>query len=115
MRSFFGAWDGPEGRPVITALLRTAVGDGPSTTMLRQFLTDAVVRPLTRALPGDDPELRATLAVSQMVGVAMMRYVLHMEPVASATVDDLVPMLAPVVQTHLTGPTPPLHRTASRE
>ena len=50
-----------------------------------------------------DAQLRATLVGSQLIGLAMMRYIGHIEPLASATVDELVAALGPTVQRYLTG------------
>ncbi len=51
-----------------------------------------------------DAELRAELAAAQLVGIAMIRYVIRIEPLASADPEDIVRRVAPVVQGHLTGP-----------
>jgi hypothetical protein len=40
---------------------------------------------------------------SQLVGLVMTRYVLCIEPLASATADELVEALAPTLQRYLTG------------
>jgi hypothetical protein len=44
------------------------------------------------------PPLRLTGAASQMMGLAMVRYVLAAEPMASATDDEVVELVAPVIQ-----------------
>jgi hypothetical protein len=54
-------------------------------------------------LPPEEAELRAELAAAQLVGVAMLRYVIKMEPLASADTERIVERVAPVVQGHLTG------------
>ena len=51
----------------------------------------------------DRPELRASIAASQVVGLAMARYVVRLEPVASATADELAPVLGATVQRYLAG------------
>ena len=50
----------------------------------------------------DDP-LRVTLAASQMVGVAMLRYVVGLEPLASADVTTILDHVAPTLHHHLFG------------
>jgi hypothetical protein len=40
------------------------------------------------------------------VGTALLRYVIKLEPLASAAPEELVARLSPVVQHHLTGPLP---------
>lgn len=106
VRSFFGAWDAPERRPVIVGLLRAAISAEEAAGMLRQFLARALFGRIAEALDADDPELRANLAAAQLGGVALLRYVLEVEPLASADVEDLVTMLAPAIQHHLTAPLP---------
>ena len=48
-----------------------------------------------------DSEVRVSLAVAQLVGVAVFRYALQMEPIASMSADDLVARLTPVITRHL--------------
>ena len=50
-----------------------------------------------------DAQLRATLVGSQFIGLAIMRYIGHIEPLASASVDDLVAAIGPTVQRYLVG------------
>lgn len=38
-----------------------------------------------------------------MLGIMMMRYVVRVEPLASATVETLVTLVAPTLQRHLAG------------
>jgi hypothetical protein len=71
--------------------------------MLRQFVTRAILSRAADVLPGDDAELRVELAVAQMLGVAFLRYVIRVEPLASADLEDLVPFLAPTLQRYLAG------------
>jgi AcrR family transcriptional regulator len=91
----------------MVVVLRTALGSGPGTRMVREFLAREVLSRLV-ALNGDaeDAGLRADLAAAQIVGLIMTRYVLALEPVASATADELARRVGPVLQWHLFG-TPP--------
>ncbi len=106
VRFFFGVWDTPRGREVILALVRSAVTHEDAARMLGQFIASAVVGRIAAAVDAPEPALRASLVASQMIGVVMIRYVVRLEPLASATVDDLVPHLAPTVQRYLTAPAP---------
>ena len=86
-----------------TALIRSVVGSDGTSRFLKEFLMREVFRRIAAALDTPDAELRATLAASQVVGVMLTRYVLRLEPIASAPVDELVARLGPAVQWHLTG------------
>jgi AcrR family transcriptional regulator len=103
VRLFFGVWDAPPGRERLVALLRSAVSHEDAARMLREFLAREMFGKVAASLGVPDPELRAGLALSQMVGVALLRYVLDFEPIASAPVDTLVQQLAPTIQRYFTG------------
>ena len=59
---------------------------------------------LAHALELDRPQLRAGLASSQLVGLAMLRYVIKVEPLVSASAADVARWLGPSVQRYLTDP-----------
>lgn len=102
------AWDAPAVRPAALAALRGTVGHGPVSRMLREFLRHELMHRIATRLaeagvPSDEAELRAEFAVSQIVGLIMVRYVLVAEPLASLPPADIVRRVAPVVQLHLEG------------
>jgi hypothetical protein len=55
-------------------------------------------------LDAPDAELRVSLVGSQLVGLGIARHVLGIEPLASASTDQLVAAVAPNLQRYLTGP-----------
>ena len=105
-RTFLGIWDATPGQGPMLAMLRCAVSDPTAATSIRDFLARVVLQPLTEAA-GGGPEapLRASLAASQIVGVAMARYVVRLEPLASAPIDQLAPLVGAALDCHLSGPT----------
>ncbi|WP_088290317.1 TetR/AcrR family transcriptional regulator [Kineosporia sp. A_224] len=103
VRFFFGVWDTPPGREMMLGLVRSAATSEQAAAMIRQFVTRTILARAADVLPGGDAELRVELAVAQMVGVAFLRYVIRVEPLASADLEDLVPLLAPTVQRYLAG------------
>jgi AcrR family transcriptional regulator len=98
--------DDPETREQLAAMVRDGAGASKATASLREFLESAVVDRVAGALRVPDARMRVTLATSYLVGVAASRYVLRLEPLASATEDEVVLLVAPAVQAALTGPTP---------
>ena len=56
-----------------------------------------------RVLPPGGAEARGSLVASQLIGVVMARYVLQVEPLASASPEELVAAVGPTVQRYLTG------------
>jgi AcrR family transcriptional regulator len=103
VRAFLEAWEPPEQRVRLTAMLRSATTNETAMRILRELLVREVFAPMTQTLAVPDGELRATLVGSQFVGLALMRYVGGIEPLASASVDELVAAVGPTVQRYLTG------------
>ncbi len=98
--------DEPETRDQIAAMVRDGAGAAKATAPLREFLESVIVDRVAAALRVPDARMRVTLAISYVVGVAGSRYVLRMEPLASATEDEVVRLVAPAVQMALTGTAP---------
>ena len=92
-----------EGRPRIRALVAAASTHEDAARTLREFLAREIFGRVVEGLGSDQPELRGSLVASQLVGLAMARYVVHLEPLASASPQDVVRWLAPTVQRYLTG------------
>jgi AcrR family transcriptional regulator len=104
VRLFLDVWDSPPGRQRIVALLGASLTTDAAARMLREFLTREVFARIVGRLDADDPELRASLAVSQLMGVAVARYVVEIEPFASLDPDEVVALVGPTLQAYLTGP-----------
>lgn len=102
-RFFVEAWDSPAGSPLI-AVIRSVVGNEEAAALMRDFVSREVLGRIARALDLDQPQLRASLVATQLVGLAMLRYVIRLEPIASARVDDIVTWLGPTLQRYLTDP-----------
>jgi hypothetical protein len=99
-----GVWDGP-GRAAGLALIRSAVSNEWTARLLREFIVARVVRRVvsTLDLPPAEREARGALVASQLAGLLVTRYVLRLEPLASATAEDLVAAVGPTLQRYLTG------------
>ena len=102
VRLFLGAWDSPEFRAPMLGMLRSAMTGEQGAAMLREFVGSALIGRVAEALGPVDP-LRVQAAAAQMVGVVILRHVIRLEPLASASVDDVVALIAPAVQRHLLG------------
>ncbi len=103
VRTFLQIWDGTPGQGPMLAMLRGAVSHEDSAARLRDLLLRVVLRPLAEGAGGDRPDERAALLASQVAGLALARYVLRLEPLASASADELAPLIGPTLQRYLTG------------
>jgi AcrR family transcriptional regulator len=129
VRGFLGILEIGEARSAFLGLVRSAVTSEQSAAMLREFVTGTILATLAQVArpagagpaqvprPADaDPaqpagegagdrtsRYRASLVATQVVGLGFVRYVLQLEPLASASAEDLVAAIGPVVQRYLTG------------
>lgn len=98
--TFLNAWD-PH-REVFSALLRSTFGSSdPATMPAIQVAQNVIVSGLSDKLSGPDAGIRATLATSQIIGMATIRYVARLEPLASAPAEQVARTLGPAIQTLL--------------
>jgi AcrR family transcriptional regulator len=103
VRTILGVWEREETRAQSLALLRSAVTNERAATMVREFVTSAILNVIATVAQGDEPEYRASLVASQILGLGIARYVLAIEPLASASAEDVVAAVAPTLQRYLTG------------
>jgi AcrR family transcriptional regulator len=104
IRTFLAVWDSPRGGTAV-ALLRSAVTNEWTARMLREFVVTQILRRAVKELGLESPEgpLRASLVASQILGLATARYILKIEPLASATPEQLAAAIGPTIQRYVTG------------
>ncbi|WP_372350740.1 TetR family transcriptional regulator [Streptomyces sp. KL116D] len=104
-RFVLGIWENPATRTPLLAIVRSAVNNEAAAAVFRRLIAAQLLGRIARRLdiPDEEAELRVTLAAAQLVGTAMLRYVIKVEPLASADPETVVARIAPVVQGHLTG------------
>lgn len=96
LRTFLSAWD-PH-RDAFSAMVRTTLGSGDGQAPMLQLARDVLITSLLSVIEGDDRELRANLIAGQLIGMATMRYVVRLEGLADASIDDVVRLYAPPMQ-----------------
>jgi AcrR family transcriptional regulator len=108
LRTVLGVWDVAEVRAMFLGLLRSATTSEQATAMLREFVTDAILSRLAevagRVAPGgDDADFRAALVASQVLGLALTRYVLGLDALKRASHEDLAAAIGPTLDRYLSG------------
>jgi AcrR family transcriptional regulator len=101
---FLHRWEDDE---TLMALLRAASTNTAAAERMRSIFTDQVL-PVVAALgpdPGQAP-VRAGLAASQILGMALCRYVLQLPPAATLDRKEILQWLGPTIQRYLTAPEP---------
>jgi AcrR family transcriptional regulator len=89
--------------PVFLSLIRSAVTEGAARDAVHTLVDDVILRAYVEHLDVPDARQRATLAATQIIGVAMARHVVPIEPIASMPVDELAALVGPTLQRYLAG------------
>jgi AcrR family transcriptional regulator len=106
VRSALAVWESADVRAAFTGILRSALTSDQAAAMLREFVTQAILGPVASVAGGGDPErtpFRAALVGSQVLGLALTRYVMQLGPVAAATPDELAAAIGPTIDRYLSG------------
>lgn len=98
-----GALESPASRTVVLGRIRCASSHPDAAALVRETVTRDLLR-LATALSDDEPETRAVLVGAQVVGLALARHVVQVEPLASMTSAEVVEIFAPTFQHYLVEP-----------
>ncbi len=88
----------PAARDDLISLARTGVSAGQAVTGLQEFIEIGVVDRVAGMIGVPDARMRSALITSYLLGVATMRYGVRLEPLASASDEEVIRMVAPVIQ-----------------
>jgi AcrR family transcriptional regulator len=85
------------------AIIRAAASEPEAAELIREVLSERLLLVLAERVDADQPRLRASMVASQFVGLVMARYVVGIEPLASASREQLIDAFAPVFEHYLFG------------
>ena len=103
LRLMLGAWADEEIGPVLRAVLLTAAHDETTREKLRRVVESSLIGVSQLGADEHDRLVRSGLISSQIMGLAMMRFVWKIEPIASMRDDELVAAVAPNLQRYIEG------------
>jgi len=107
VRFFLRVWDEPAPRARLQAILRSALTEDAAAALLREFVTREILGRVAAAVDAPDGPLRASLVGTQLVGLGVLRYIVRIEPLASADSETVIAAIAPTLQRYITGPLAP--------
>ncbi|MEU9591641.1 TetR family transcriptional regulator [Streptomyces sp. NPDC048219] len=90
VRAHLSVWDDVSSRPALMTMVRSAAIHRAAAARLRETATGILARALSGVITGEDPALRTSMVATQLIGLAMMRYVALLEPLSSADTDTVV-------------------------
>jgi AcrR family transcriptional regulator len=103
LRLMLESWSDDDIGPTLQAIVLTAAHEPKTREKLRTGVERGLIGPSTLATDEGERLRRSGLIASQLIGLALMRYVWKVEPVASMTDDELLAAMAPNLQHYIDG------------
>ncbi len=100
-------WDDPVTGAPLKAMFGGIGQDPDLAGLIREMLERELIALLAARLGGADAELRAAAFCTQIAGIVVTRYILHLEPVASLPADEIIRIFGPALHTALRRIQPP--------
>jgi AcrR family transcriptional regulator len=98
---FVAIWDDTDHQQRLVAMLRASLTSDVAADLLRNALVRMIFTPVSEVIDAPDAQLRSQYVASQLVGLAMARYVLRFEPLASASAQEVVARIGPTLQRYI--------------
>ncbi len=103
VRTYLRIWAAPDTGPSMVAMLQSATSNSDAHDAFRAFMQNYVLTAVSGVLGGgEQARLRSMLAASQLVGAAVLRYVMKVPPLATLSDEEVVRLIAPTVTRYLT-------------
>jgi len=93
----------PASQETVTALVRAAASEKQAAALIREVVTQRLLLPLILRLGSDQPELRASLIASQIVGLTTATHIIRLDPLTCTPAELLATSLTPVFEHYLSG------------
>jgi AcrR family transcriptional regulator len=103
LRLMLKNWSDDEIGPTLQAIVLAAANEPKAREKLRMMIERGLIGASTLATEEDERLRRSGLIASQLLGLALMRYVWKIEPVASMTDDELLAAVTPNLQRYVDG------------
>jgi AcrR family transcriptional regulator len=103
VRHFLEQWEGEGSGGGLPVLLRSAASNPGAAERLRDLFRAQVFPAIARVGPPETAATRAGLVSSQLLGLAMTRYVLGLPPVVAMPRDMIVRVIGETVQRYASG------------
>jgi AcrR family transcriptional regulator len=91
----------PGARDTLLALIRSAMVEERPATLLREFLVDEILSRIAATTEHPDAQLRAALVAAQLVGIAVLRYVVGVDALVAVDNSELTPLVAAAIERYL--------------
>ncbi|MGH2954458.1 MAG: TetR family transcriptional regulator [Solirubrobacterales bacterium] len=103
LRFMLGVWRDEQLQESLSALVRTALADSAGAAAVAPRIEDRILAPLGGGTGRPDGELRAALAFSQGIGMAIARHLIGIRALAELDDDRLHALVEPNLRRYLSG------------
>lgn len=98
VRHFLERWEGDE---ALVILLRSSATNSEAAQRMHEIFGTQIQPLVASFVPAQDCAVRSGLIATQILGMALCRFVLRLPPVVEMTRDDVVEWLGPTIQRYL--------------
>lgn len=107
LEHFMRRWEGDLSDEVLILLLRSAVTNDQAAQRLQSIMREQLVVAVSGVSPAKEVQRRAGLIASQVLGLALGRYLLKLPGLSDRPAQHLIADIAPSIQRYLMSPLPP--------
>jgi AcrR family transcriptional regulator len=98
VRHFLERWEGDE---ALVILLRSSATNGEAAQRMQEIFGTQLEPLVASLVPVEECAARAGLIATQILGMALCRFVLRLPPVVAMTRDEIVESVGPTIQRYL--------------
>ncbi len=95
--------ENPRARSTLTGIMRAAASEEAAAAQIRDLVATRLLTALARHFGGEEPELRASMMASQIVGLTFVRHVVGAPALENADRTRLIAYLSQVFNLYLRG------------
>jgi AcrR family transcriptional regulator len=100
---FLAIWDDPANQTRLVTVVRASMSSAAAQDLLTNGVARMILGPIRAVIATPEAELRTSYVASQLLGLAVTRYVLRLEPLASAPSEVVSAAIGPTLQRYLDG------------
>ncbi len=101
VRRFLRLCESERTRAWVLRMVQASTAGGPHAARFYGVVNRLVVSPVLKRAGFQTSAMKTELVAGQLIGIAMLRYIVKVEPMASADVDEIVELTAPAIRATL--------------
>jgi AcrR family transcriptional regulator len=103
VEALLSLWEDPASADILRSIILTAAHEPVAMDRLRQVFQTTLLAAVAENLDDEERSVRVGLVASQMIGLAMARYVWQVGALAQLPPEDVARYVAPALQRYLSG------------